>query len=285
MLVYLTLFPILGLLVVFYAGPSLYAFWLSLTNANMLRLEQMKFIGLANFDRLLKLDPVFWPAFRNTVVYAFTTTILGLPLALLVALGLKNLGPRLRRFFTFFYFAPYISPIVAVSVLFTWMFQKFGLFNMILESLGLPPQPFITASSHAMASLIGMVLWKDLGFGTILYLVGLLGIPNMYYEAAQIDGANRWRQFKSITLPLLARTTQFVAVMYLINGFKAFTVMHVITKGGPGRATTVLTTKIYEDAIVSHLLGRGSAVAVMLFIVILLMTLVQLKMLKAKWDY
>jgi ABC-type sugar transport system permease subunit len=247
---------------------------------------------------LLAVDPVFWIALRNTLVYAFTTSFVGLPLALLIALGLHKssalmadlglseaVALRLRRFFTFFYFAPYVTPVVAVCVLFTWMFQRFGLFNVILQSFGIPAQPFLSESSHALPSLIGMVVWRDLGFGMVMYLVGLLGIPSIYFEAARIDGATGWQVFRNITLPLLARTTQFVAVVNIINGFIAFTAMKVITNGGPGKATTVLTIHIYDLAIVSHNSGYGSAVAVVLFAIVLITTIAQMRLLRARWSY
>jgi ABC-type sugar transport system permease subunit len=296
--VYLALSPILLLIFAFRVLPTLRAFHLSLTNANMLNLARAKFVGLANYERLVTLDPVFWVAFRNTLVYAFSTAFLGLPLALLIALGLHkssslvtSLGFKedtslgVRRFFTFFYFAPFVTPVVAICVLFTWMFQRFGLFNAILEQFGLPPQPFITESSHALPSLIGMVIWRDLGFGMVMYLVGLLGIPTMYFDAARIDGASGWQVFRNVMLPLLTRTTQFVAVVNIINGFIAFTAMKVITNGGPGKATTVMTIQIYNEAVITHKVGYGSSVATILFSVVLVITLLQMRILRAKWTY
>jgi multiple sugar transport system permease protein len=298
LLVYLVLSPILALVFVFRIWPTLQGLQLSLTNANMLNLRAARFVGAKNFVRLLAVDPVFWVALQNTLVYAFVTSFVGLPLALLIATGLhrsstllsslgvgEGVSLRLRRFFTFFYFAPYVTPVVAVCVLFTWMFQRFGLFNVILEGVGLPPQPFLTANSHALWSLIGMVVWRDLGFGMVMYLVGLLGIPSIYFEAAHIDGARGRQVFWHITLPLLARTTQFVAVMNLINGFIAFTAMKVMTNGGPGKATTVLTIQIYQEAIISHSVGYGSSIAVVLFASVLAVTIVQMKLLRARWTY
>jgi ABC-type sugar transport system permease subunit len=296
--IYLTLSPILLLIVFFRIFPTLRALQLSLTNANMLNLANSKYVGFTNLIKLYTRDPVFWVAFKNTLVYAFSTAFLGLPLALLIAMGLHRsstlvsslgLGDaaalRLRRFFTFFYFAPFVTPVVAICVLFTWMFQRFGLFNAILEQLNLPPQPFISESSHALPSLIGMVIWRDLGFGMVMYLVGLLGIPAMYFEAAKIDGASGWQVFRNVTLPLLTRTTQFVAVVNIINGFIAFTAMKVITDGGPGKATTVMTIHIYMEAIVTHKVGYGAAIAVNLFLVVLVVTLIQMRVLRARWTY
>lgn len=296
--VYLALSPILVLVFVFRIWPTLHGLQLSFTNANMLNLRAARFVGLRNFVRLLTMDPVFWTALQNTLVYAFVTSFVGLPLAMLIAIGLhksstllSSLGVgeggsvRLRRFFTFFYFAPYVTPVVAVCVLFTWMFQRFGLFNVILERFGFPPQPFLSANSHALWSLIGMVVWRDLGFGMVMYLVGLLGIPTIYFEAARIDGAKGRQVFWHITLPLLARTTQFVAVMNLINGFIAFTAMKVMTNGGPGKATTVLTIQIYQEAIISHNTGYGSSSAVVLFAIVLAVTILQMRLLRARWTY
>jgi ABC-type sugar transport system permease subunit len=296
--IYLALSPILVLVFVFRIWPTLHGLQLSFTNANMLNLRAARFVGLRNFFRLLAMDPVFWTALHNTLVYAFVTSFVGLPLALLIAMGLhrsstliaglgvgEGASLGLRRFFTFFYFAPYVTPVVAICVLFTWMFQRFGLFNVILETVGLPPQPFLSANSHALWSLIGMVVWRDLGFGMVMYLVGLLGIPSVYFEAARIDGARGGQVFWHVTLPLLARTTQFVAVMNLINGFVAFTAMKVMTNGGPGKATTVLTIQIYHEAIISHNTGYGSSIAVVLFLIVLAVTVVQMKLLRARWTY
>ncbi len=260
---------------VFTLGPIVFAFVLAFMHWD--GSNPMKFVGLANFWRLFS-DKVFQDAFWNTIIY----TGFVVPLTLVCSLGLAILLNQkifARNFFRTVAFFPYVASLIAVAVVWNMMFNPdFGPVNMVLYHFGVDPKnlPGWAADRHwAMATVIMFSVWKNMGYFMVIYLAGLQGISSDLYEAANIDGATAWQKFWYVTLPQLAPTTFFVSVMLTITSFKVFDQIYMITQGGPGTATLVLVYHIYNEAFVSWDLGYSSMVALVLFVLVLVITIVQ----------
>lgn len=242
----------------------------------------IKFVGLKNFITMFK-DEGFYISLLNTIYYTLTVVPGTLVLSLILALALSK-GTKLTNFFRSLFFFPYISSLVAVAVAWNMLFQPdMGPINEILRSLGISNPPGWTASTvWAMPAIIFVGIWKTMGYYMIIYIAGLNDIPVQLYEAATVDGANSWQKFRKITVPMLTPTTFFVTIMLLINSFKVFDQIAVMTNGGPGRATNVLVYYIYNQAFVNFKMGYASAVALVLFALVLTITIVQFKN-EEKW--
>jgi multiple sugar transport system permease protein len=245
------------------------------------------FVGLDNFAELWQ-DQVFHRALWNTLLY----TLLGVPAQLVLGLGIALLLSsvnRARGFLRAVYFAPYITPIVASAWVWQWLLNKnFGPVNNLLTAIGIPAQPFLLSPEQALPSAVALVVWQQLGFQIVIFIAGLEGIPRMYYEAAELDGANPWQRFWHITLPLLNATLVF-SVVIATNGFlQLFTQianLNPTDKGGPLDSTLSVALYIYRAGFESSRLGYAAAVTVVLFIIILLFTLLQLTVLRKRVDY
>ena len=262
---------------VFTLGPIVFAFVLAFMRWD--GSNPMQFVGLANFWRLFT-DRVFQAAFWNTIIYTGFTV----PLTLVCALGLAILLNQKifgRDFFRTVAFFPYVASLVAVAVVWNMIFNPdFGPVNMVLYTLGVDPKdlPKWAADRHwAMVTVIMFSVWKYMGYFMVIYLAGLQGISPELYEAANIDGASAWQKFWYITLPQLAPTTFFVSVMLTIQSFKVFDQVYMITQGGPGTSTLMLVYHIYNEAFVSWDLGYSSMVALVLFLLVLAITIVQFR--------
>lgn len=242
------------------------------------------FIGLGNFFRLWK-DSGFRISLLNTIIYTFGTVpviiILSLVMSVLINNGIK--GATAIRAAHFF---PHISSIVALAVVWQFLYNaKQGPINMILRAIGIADPPmWLSSKDWALPAVMIMIIWKSIGYYMIIYLAGLKGVPHSLYEAATVDGANKWQQFKSITIPMLSPVTFYVSVMCIINSFQVFTPIYVMTKGGPGRSTSVLVFQIYQEAFVNYKFGYASAMSMILFLCILIVTLIQFQGQK-KLDY
>lgn len=236
-----------------------------------------KFIGLGNFQKMIH-DKGFWISLFNTFYY----TIGVVPLTLICSLGLAillNQKIRGMKFFRTAFFFPYVTSLVAIAVVWNMLFHPtMGPINQFLKVFISNPPGWTTTTAWAMPALIIVSVWRGMGYYMILYLAGLQGISKEIYEAAEIDGANKWQQFKNITLPSLKPTTFFVTIMLVINCFKVFDLVQVMTNGGPGRSTNVLVYKIYQDAFVNFKFGYASAISFVLFILVLGITIVQFKL-------
>jgi ABC-type sugar transport system permease subunit len=236
-----------------------------------------KWIGLANFERMFASDS-FWIALRNTVVYALGHVPLTMALALLLAMllnrKLKGIG-----FFRVAIFFPYITSLVAVAVVWNMLFSPdSGPINQFLGAIGIANPPGWTSSSDwAMPAVIITSVWRDMGYYMVLYLAGLQAIPTELYEAAEVDGASAWQRFWNVTIPSLRPTTFFVVVMLTVSSFKVFDLIVVMTNGGPGRSTTVLSQLIYQEGIGEGKFGYSSAISLVLFIIVLTVTVLQFK--------
>ena len=234
-------------------------------------------VGLKNFRRLFK-DDATMTALRNTVYYA----VGHVPLTMLASLGLALLLNRKMRGVAFFRavaFFPYITSLVAVAIVWNMLFDPTsGPVNQFLHAIGIANAPGWTASTTwALPAVIITSVWRDMGYYMVLFLAGLQAIPNEYYEAASIDGAGRWRRFWNVTLPLLRPTTFLVLVLLSVSSFKVFDLIFVMTQGGPGRATLVLSQLIYQDGIINGQFGYASAISLVLFLIVLIVTVFQFR--------
>jgi multiple sugar transport system permease protein len=234
-----------------------------------------QWVGLKNFRRLLK-DDATMTALRNTVYYAAGHV----PLTMLAALGLALLLNRKMRGVAFFRavaFFPYITSMVAVALVWNMLFNpEFGPVNQLLQALGIAHGPgWTTSTSWAMPAVIVTSVWRDMGYYMILFLAGLQAIPKELYEAAEVDGASAWQRFRAVTVPGLRPTTFLVLILLTVQSFKVFDLIFVMTGGGPGEATLVLSQQIYQTGIVDGEYGYASAISVLLFLLVLVLTLTQ----------
>ncbi|PHR53590.1 MAG: ABC transporter permease [Robiginitomaculum sp.] len=263
---------------VFTLGPILFAFALAFMHWD--GSNPIEFAGLENFWKLFE-DRAFKSAFWNTIVY----TIFVVPLTLVCSLGLAILLNQKifgRNFFRTIAFFPYVASLVAVAVVWNMLFNPdFGPVNMALYNMGIDPSDlpgWAADRDWAMVTIIMFSIWKSMGYFMVIYLAGLQGISAELYEAADIDGANSWQKFWRITLPQLGPTTFFVSVMLTIQSFKVFDQIFLITQGGPGTSTLVLVYHIYNEAFISWDLGYSSMVALVLFVLVLTITIVQFRL-------
>ena len=264
---------------VFTLWPVIMTFVLSLSSYDIL--SPMKFIGFQNYRELFQ-DEVFLKVFKNTWVYTLTTVPIGVTMSLFLAIALDR-SDRGIRFFRGAYFIPVISSMVSIGVVWQWLYNpEFGLINNLLSRIGIKGPMWLTSDKTAMMALIIVSIWKNLGYNMLIFLAGLQSIERNYYEAAEIDGAGWWQQFRNITVPLLTPTTFFVLVMAFIGSFQVFDLVMMMTQGGPGRATSVVVHYLYQNAFKFFKMGYASAMAYVLFAVILAVTGVQM-LFQKKW--
>jgi multiple sugar transport system permease protein len=283
---YLFLSPSLLVFAAFVFFPLFFSFYASLTRWNLP--FRPTFIGLENY-RYLFFDELGARNFYGAVVNSFYYA-LGVPLnmavSLLIALFLSRRLQGVGLFRTA-YFLPTITSTVAISVVWMWIYHPadYGLANSILLKLGLSPLRWLRDPTLAMPALIIMGIWHGMGYNVIIFLAGLQSIPHRLYEAAEIDGAGAGAKFFKITWPLLGPTTFFVLVIGVINSLKAFAQMDVMTQGGPLGATTTITYYLYQEAFEHFTMGRASAIACILFALLLLLTLIQFRFVGARVHY
>ncbi len=270
---YLAISPWLIGLILFTGGPVIASLLFSFTNWT--GIASMEFVGLANFRKLLFEDDLFWTATFNTFYYALGSVTIGTIGALVVAMLLnqKLPGTTLLRMV---YYMPSIASGVAVSILWIWLFNpQVGLVNFLLSKIGIEGPLWLASQDWAMPALIVKSSW-GIGANMIILLAGLQGIPTSLYEAAKIDGANWWDEFRNVTIPMLSPVLFFVIVISTINSFQILTDVLVMTQGGPGTSTFVYVYYIYQAAFQYLKMGYASALAWILFTIILALTLLQL---------
>lgn len=243
------------------------------------------FIGFANYQRLIFNDPIFHQSIWNTLRFTVGTIIPTQIIALLVALLLNQARLYGRGFFRTVYFIPVVSSLVAVGFVWRWLLEpSFGLVNFLLRSVGLPGPGWLANPTWALPGVMLMTIWRDIGFYMVIFLAGLQTIPRMYYEAAEIDGANRWESFWNVTLPLLNSTIVLSTVIGVINGLQVFTSIYVMTgsgsvlPGGPLNSTRTMVLHIIEAAFRSSMMGYASAAAFILFLMILIFAYIQIRL-------
>ena len=266
--------PTVAFLAFTFVIPVVQVIQLSFTNFNMATGE-MKQIGLSNYTYLLKNDR-FWLSMWNTCKYSFLKLTLDTALALLIAVMLDQNIP-LRSFLRSTYFAPVVVPMVASSLIWIWFYDPaVGPFNQILEMLGFEKLKWLYHEDTSMLSILFFSIWKGVGYNVILFLSGLQNISDSYLEAARLDGASEWQCFWKIKFPLLRPITSFVIMMGIINSFKVFAEINVMTPdGGPLGSTLLIVNYIYEQAFTHARMGRASAASLLLFIVIFVLTQIQ----------
>lgn len=270
--------PALTLIGLFFFLPVAASLLLSFTDFDIYalgRLDRLRFIGLENYRRLLN-DPMFWTALRNTLYFVVVSG----PLSVLVSLGAALLvNHRLTRFqgvFRTLLFLPVVTTLVAVAVVWRYLYHpRYGFLNYVLGLAGLPPIEWLGDPEWAMPAIILMAVWKNFGFNMVVFIAGLQSIPHRLYEAAEIDGADGWAQFRYITLPMLAPTFLFVTVITLIGYFQLFAEPYVMTQGGPADSTLSVALLMFQEGFRWWNLGYAAAVAFVLFLIILAGTLIQ----------
>ncbi len=260
-------------LIIFALIPLLMSFGISFHEWDGIA-PNMKFVGLSNYFNQFG-DDDFRKSLTNTVVYSLMFIPLDLILALALALAVQKIkGKTLYRLF---YFMPVVTGSVSVGVIWTWILNgDFGLLNSVLAAIGIEGPKWLTDPKMVLISIVIVSVWWNVGYNMVLLLAGLQNIPETYYEAAEIDGANKWQIFKKITIPLLSPTLFFVLIMTMISSFQVFDQAFVMTKGGPVKASYTLVYHIYQNAFVDFKMGRACAASVILFAIILVITLIQM---------
>ncbi len=265
---------------VFFVLPVVFAAYISLTTWDSL--SPPRWMGLKNYQYLFATDPIFLKTLWQTLYFAAGTLVLGVPLALALAYALSR--ARLQGVWRVLYTLPMVTNIVAVGFIFWFVFrQTDGLLNRVLGLMGLPGPGWLTDPRLAMLSAILVFVWMELGRNMLLFTAGLNAIDETYYEAARMDGAGTWALLRDVTLPLLRPTILFVIITGFISGMSYFTLMLVLfpgTQGGPSRAALTAGQYMYDMAFEDLRLGRASAVSYVLFALVLVVTLVQLRLLR-----
>lgn len=269
---YLFIAPNIALFTAFSFLPLLYAVYISLHD--WMLIGEPSFIGIGNYLRLCQ-DLLFWRALANTLLYAAGTVPTGMAIGLLLALALNRHLPA-RSLLRSLYFLPLVVSAVATGTIAAWIFNdNYGVLNAILARVSGPRIVWLSSPHWALPSLILTTLWVRVGFCMVVYLAALQSIPQMYYEAARIDGALALTQFRHITLPLLKPATFLLLVLSVIYSFHVFDLIYVMTGGGPGFSTTMLVQYIFRSAFVTSEMGYASAVGVALYGLILSFTILQ----------
>jgi len=273
---YLFLWPALLLGIIFVIVPMISIFYLSFTNWDPIT-GRKDFVGWMNYVYLIQ-DPKFHKAIINTLYFAGVKVPLDLVISLFIAV-LIDKAIRGVKFFRISFFAPVVTPMVAVAMVWLWLFDPLlGPFNQLLKLIGLEPVGWLNDPRWAMPAVILFSLWKGLGYDIVIFLAGLQAIPQYLIEAAMVDGANSRQIFFRVTLPLLSPVIYFVLLIGIINAFKIFTQISVMTPhGGPLYSTGVMVFYIYQQAFESYKMGRAAAAAVVLFGMVIALTMVQKK--------
>ncbi|MBU6247001.1 MAG: sugar ABC transporter permease [Xanthomonadaceae bacterium] len=278
---WLFLAPALIVLGVFFLLPVLGALALSFTDYDLYALadpRNVRFVGLHNYGALLH-RPEFWAALGHTVYFV----VVGVPLSMAVSLGaallLNSPLARARAFFRTALFAPVVTTVVAVAIVWRYLFNtKYGVINALLAWLGLHPVDWLGDPHWAMPTIILFAVWKNFGYNMIIFMAGLQAIPAELYEAARMDGASPWRQLRHITLPLLQPTLLMVAILTVSGYFQLFAEPYVITEGGPLQSTVSVLYLMYDEGFTWWNLGSASAVAFALFLVMFAVTALMLRL-------
>ena len=260
------------------------SFWISLHEWPFLE-SNRPFVGLANYIDVFN-DPRFWISLKNTTYYAVAYVVLVLTIGLSMAILVNTLHPLLRSTFRAVYFAPQVTSAVAIALIFVWLYQpQWGLLNYLLKFVGLGPYMWLSSSKQVMPAIIIAGVWRSVGYAMVIFTAGLLNIPRELLESAYIDGANAWRAFCHITLPLLQPTMLFMTITSMIGGFQVFTEVWLMSGGGPGTASRVLVLDIYDQAFRFFEMGRASAIAFVLFLIVAVIAFFQLRYMRESFEF
>lgn len=274
--------PIVIGVVAFQFFPIVVSMVASLTDWN--GIAAPKFVGLKNFTEMFTDDPLFLQTFKNTVYF----TLASIPLTIGIGLVLALLCARPIRGVAFFrtaYFAPYVTNVVAIGFVWFWFFQPDnGVINGLLHQIGITGPQWLSSSTWAMPAVIMVSVWQGIGYPMIILLAGLQGLPGDLFESGKLDGAGAWQRLRYITLPLLTPHFLFLLITQFISTFQVFGLIYVMTKGGPGHATSVYIYNIYQNAFSYGKVGYASAMSWVLFVVIAAVTYLQWKLQK-RWVF
>ncbi len=280
---YLFLTPFLLAYITFLIYPLFRGLLISTYNWDLL-VGPIEYVGLENYVRMLTNDPRFWSSTWHTIQFVALSVPLIIVMGLLQALALNRKGPAMPIFRTIF-FSSYVLAISVVTLIWAIMFNpNRGILAAFLEAIGLEPIAWLTSPIWAMPAIVITTIWWTAGFNTIIFLAGLQDIPSDLYEAAEIDGAGQLAMFRSITLPLLRRPLLFVTILQVIASFQIFGQVFLMTRGGPANSTRVLVQHIYETGFRGLQLGYASSMATFLFVVMLIISIVQLIISNRKED-
>ena len=272
--------PALIPLTVFWIYPILRSMLLSLTDWDYMSPSYF-FVGLSNYVALFK-DTRFYSALWNTFVFGIGTVIPtiigGMILALLLQKAFRGDG-----IFKFILFSPWITPTVAISIVWTWIYEPdVGIANHVLKFFHLPALQWINSSSTAMLAVIIVTVWKSLGYAMIFYITALEKVPKELYEANALDGANSWQRFRDVTLPCISPTTFFLVIITMVNSLQAYDQIQILTQGGPSGSTRTLLYMYYQLGFEEFNMGQATAVAMILILITVMLSLIQFVVSK-KW--
>lgn len=269
--------PAVVLLLAFMILPFVMAFVLSFTNSRLIPSPRgTSNVGLSNYEKVMN-DELFWTGLKHNFYFVIIVVPIQTALALLLAI-LVNQKLKFSKFFRTFYFIPTVAAMVTIAVVWSFLYHPGGLINAVLKSItggywgGID---FLNSEVWAFPAIMAMSIWQGIGFQMLIFLAGLQDIPESYYEAAEIDGANDWQKFRFITLPQLKNTMTFVVISTTILAFRLFTQVLVMTNGGPQNSTYTVMLHIYNMAYKRLNIGYGSALTVVFFIIILIISLIQ----------
>jgi len=272
------------LYVCFTLGPVVISLVMSFTNWDPVR--RPAFVGLANYKELFTKDRVFWPALRNTAQYVLEVVPLQLIIALIVATIVMEKWFRFTTLTRTMYFMPVVVSEISIAMIWTVLYHPtYGVFNSILKDIGMKPVNWLGSRNTVLHALAFMAVWRSMGYYMVIFMAGLSGIPYELYEAAALDGANKNQSFWRVTLPLLRPTILFALVIACIGSFQVFGSIYLMTGGGPSYASTVITWLIYDRGLRSFRMGYGSAIAWVLFSVIFILGLAQIKLFQREISY
>jgi multiple sugar transport system permease protein len=279
----LFLSPALISIFVFFFIPVIAAFIISFTDFDIYSLgdySNITFIGLRNYQRLLY-DELFWVALKNTFFFVILAGPLSIAVSLFSAILLNSKLVKFKGLFRLSYFIPVVTTLVAVAIVWRFIYHpKFGIINYVISFIGINPIDWLGDPDWAMPAIVIMAVWKNFGYNMIIFLAGLQNIPSHLYEAAVMEGANTWQQFKSITLPMLAPTTLFVGLITMIGFFQLFAEPYIMTQGGPLNSTLSIVQYMYQEGFRWWNMGYSAAIAFVLFFIIFIGTIIQFKLRK-----
>lgn len=281
---YFFLAPAVSAIFLFFFIPVIAAFLISFTDFDIYTLgdfSTLRFVGLDNYLNLFK-DDLFWTALKNTFYFVIVAGPLSIMISLGAALLLNSKLVRFKAIFRLSYFLPVVTTLVAVAIVWRFIYHhNFGIMNYFIGFFGIDPIDWLGDPFWAMPSIILMAVWKNFGYNMIIFIAGLQNIPEELYEAANIEGANAWQKFKSITIPMLAPTTIFISIITMIGFFQLFAEPYVMTQGGPLNSTLSIVQYMYQEGFRWWNMGYSASIAFVLFFIIFIGTLIQFKVQKS----
>lgn len=283
---YFFLAPAMITIFIFFLLPVIAALLMSFTDFDIYSLGNLsfaQFVGFRNYIDIFN-DPLFWTSLKNTLYFVIVGGPLSIAVSLAAALLINSKLVRFKSFFRLVYFIPVVTTLVAVSVLWRFIYHpRFGILNYFLGFIGIHGIDWLGNPKWAMPAIILMAIWKNFGYNMIIFIAGLQNIPEDLYEAASLEGASAWNQFKNITLPMLAPTTLFVGIITMIGYFQLFAEPYIMTQGGPLNSTLSIVLYMYQEGFRWWNMGYSAALAFILFFIILVVSLIQLKIQKESY--